>query len=373
MKFKIKRELLAKGLAVVGRAIGSKSAIPLLMTVKMDIDKNGLTLTGSNNDLTIKTTIPTKVDNTELITNIEEGSTLINHKMITEMARKMESSEVSFEIIDETIAEISDTNTKYNLNSIKADEYPDIDLEPVGVVCKLPAKEFVSLVDQTAFAASTKEQRPILTALNLDVRERVLTASATDSARLAKKEVKLDSDGVFSANVPARTICDIARLLEGEDAIKLVVSEKKVLFLFGTTVVSSRLVGGEYPNTKNIVPKTFNHRLEINAKEFIAALERVAFLNDERANVVKLTMSEDEIAVSAKSAQVGSANAKISTFQYSGEPLQISFNCEFVTAAIRAIGTEDVFVGFVGEMKPFVVKDVNDDSLIQLVTPLRTY
>ena len=159
MRFIVKREELLKALLVVGRAINSKtSAVPVLANIKFELNDQGLYMTGSNYDLTIQTKIPYFRNDVELIRNYEHGATLINAKIVTDMARKIDNEELSLEVIDETIALISGGKIKYNLNCIKADEYPDVDLLADGTQIKFTKAEFSSLVSQTAFAASLKEQ-----------------------------------------------------------------------------------------------------------------------------------------------------------------------------------------------------------------------
>lgn len=374
MRFIIKRDELLKAINIANRAVNSKSsAVPVLANLKFELDERGLSITGSNYELTIKTTIPYERDGEEVIRNYQEGSTLVNSKIISDMARKIDTEEISFEVIDSTIAVITAGKIKYNLNCIKADEYPDVDLEPTGVQINLTHIEFSSLVSQTAFAASLKEQRPILTAINLEANDGVLTATATDSARLARKQLPISTDLQFSANVPAKMMVEIDHLLEGAESLKVSLSEKKALFSFANTVISTRLIAGEYPNTKNIVPRVTNYSLQVNASDLLKAIDRVNILSIDRENVVDFYLDEDQIEISAKSTQVGSASEKIENFKFEGSNLQISFNSEFVSSAIKALNSEDVTFLFVGEMKPFVIKNPEDESTIQIVTPVRTY
>ena len=373
MRFTIKREEFLKGLLIAGRAVGSKAVVPVLANLKLELNENGLFITGSNYDLTIKTQVPYRFNGVEIIRNFKEGATLINSKLIIEIARKMESEEITLDVIDSTIATVSDNRSEYKLNCVRPEEYPDLDLEPTGTQLTLAKSTFDALVSQTAFAASTKEQRPVLTAMNLEANNGLLTATATDSARMARKEVIIDPQIHFVANVPAKMMVEVDHLLEGLDSVDVSFSDKKALFLLGRTVVASRLIAGEYPNTKNIVPRVTNYHLEVNANDFIKAIDRANILSVERENVVDLTMSEDGVEISAKSQQVGSAIEKIDVFKFVGQELRVSFNSEFVVAAVKALGCEDVKFEFVGEMKPFVIRNISDDSVIQIVTPVRTY
>ena len=373
MRFTIKREEFLKGLNIAARAVSSKVSTPVLENLKLDLDEKGLFITGSNSDITIKTQVPYKLGEEEIIRNFKEGSILIKAKLIVDIARKMDSDEITLDVIDSTIATISNNRSEYRLNCIKVDQYPPLDLEASGVQLCLSTADFNTLVGQTTFAASLKEQRPILTALNLEAREGVLTATATDSARLARKTLNIPLGVEFLANVPAKMMVEVSHLLEGKEEIDIAFSDKKALFTIGTTIVATRLIAGDYPNTRNIVPKITNYTLEVNANDLMKAIERANILSIDRENVVDLTMSEDGIEISAKSSQVGSAVERIDVFKYVGQNLRVSFNSGFVIDAVKALGSDDVTFAFVGEMKPFVVENASDDSVVQIVTPVRTY
>lgn len=375
MRFTIKREEFLKGLNIAVRAVSSKTPISVLANIRMDLTEDGLFIIGSNFDLTIRTYIPYKDEsNNDIIRNYKEGLTLLNAKIISEIVRKMESDEITIEIIDSTIATVTDDKSEYKLNCVRAEEYPEIDLDASnGVVFSLPVAQFSSLVDQTAFAASTKEQRPILTALNLEASEGMLTAIATDSARLAKKQIPISSNLNFIANIPAKMVVEVEHLAEGASDIAISISDKKALFTFSNTTVVTRLIAGDFPNTSKVIPHETNYSLEVNASDLIRSIDRANILSIDRENVVDLSMSVDRVEVSAKSSQVGSAVEKISPFRFEGQNLQISFNSEFVVAAVKALGSEDVTFMFVGEMRPFVIKNNKDDSVVQVVTPVRTF
>ena len=375
MKFTIKREELLKALNIASRAVSSKVAVPVLKNLKLELDEKGLTIIGSDYDITIKTLVPYTIGDTEVIRNYKEGAVLIGSRFITEITRKLDCDEVTFDVIDTTIATISDSNNRsqFTLDCIRPEEYPDLDLEANGTKITLSRNDFSLLVSQTAFAASLKEQRPILTAMNLEAVNGVLTATATDSARMARKTITVPFEAEFVSNVPAKMMIEVDHLIENQDSVEIAFSDKKALFTLGKTIIATRLVDGDYPNTKNIVPRITNYSLEVNANELIKAIDRANILSLDRENVVDLYMSEHGVEISSKSSQIGSAVEKLEMFRYEGAPLRISFNSEFVLAAIRALNCEDVTLAFVGEMKPFVVKNAKDDSTIQIVTPVRTY
>ena len=166
---------------------------------------------------------------------------------------------------------------------------------------------------------------------------------------------------------------EASKSVSNEEEIVLFISDKKVLFVLKDTTIVSRLISSEYPNTKNIIPKSFYYYLEVNSNEFLSAMDRISLLSVERENSVKITMTDSKVELSSKSQQVGSAVESLNLFKFQGERLEISFNAEFVASAIRALKSEDVLISFVGEMKPFTVTDRNNQNIIQLITPLRTF
>ena len=166
---------------------------------------------------------------------------------------------------------------------------------------------------------------------------------------------------------------EISRLLEGRESLEIAFSENKALFTIGTTIVATRLIAGEYYKTDNVVPKNTSCILEVNSNDFIKAIKRANILSIDRESVVDLSMSEESVKISAKSSSIGSATEEINDFRYIGKPLDISFNGEFVIAAIKALGCDDVTLAFVEAMKAFIIKNAADDSVIQIVTPMRPH
>ena len=372
MRFTIDREQLLKGLTLVAKAVPPKAELPILQNIKLSLTEKGLEILGSDNSISIRTIIPYMIGEKEIIRNSEAGETLIGAKILLEVVRHLEEEYVTFELVDTSMLKIEDNKSNFKLNSIKAEAYPQIDLSPSGAVLEVRAKELITLVDSTVFAASTKETRPILTAINLEAHDNLLTATATDTARLARKSIEIDSDVKFVANIAAKKMSDIVRSFEDAEIVEIAVSDKKAIFSFNNTTISTRLTNGEYPNTKNIVPKSFNYFLEVNSSELLKAMERVSLLSAEYDGVVKLIMTEDEVEIISRSSLVGSANEKLNVFQFSGDRLEINFRASFVADAIKACKSEDVTIAFIGEMKPFVVKNSKDDSIDMLVTPLRS-
>ena len=372
MRFTINTEAFLKGLATASHAISGKAANPILLSFKLEMDAKGLNIIGYNQEISISTTIPCNMDGRDLIRDFSLGATLIPARTLTDIVRRIESPEITIEVIDNSIAKIDDGKSSFKLYCMNADEYPDIDFSVTASSFGIPAAVLSELVDQTAFAALAKDGKPLLTAINLKSENDQIVATATDSARLSKKSIPVDGIAKLSANLPAKILVEISRLPDPRDVVEISLGTERVTFEFGNTRVSSRLIPGEYPVSGSIIPHNFNYFLEVNAKEILSAIDRLSVLSQGVAPVIKLSMSERLVEVSSAYSQTGSGVERINTFQYSGDRLEIAFNSVFVCEAIKALESEDVNFSFIGEMKPFVIKNPNDESVVELITPMRT-
>ncbi len=371
MRFTIERNEFLKGLTIASRAIGSKSTNPALLCFKLDVTEKGLEITGSNSDIAIWTLIEPVKGDKEILRDLIPGAVLINAFTLIEFTRKGEGDEITIEVIDNT-ARISVGKLSVNLVCMDGDEYPNISFAQNATPFSLPCSDLIQLVDQTSFAALTKDTRPILTSVNLRAENGTLTATATDSARLSRKFVNVDGDLRFNVNVPAKTMSDVTKLLDPGSEVEVSASTDKITFSFANTIVSSRLIGENYPVSSSIIPTSFNYFLEVNSQQLLSAIDRVSILSQNAVPVVKLSMSEEAVEVSTANQQTGFGSEKLSTFTFNGDSIEIAFNATFVADAVKALGCEDVQISFIGEMKPFVIKNPKDDSVVELITPMRT-
>ncbi len=372
MKITIDRLRLLKVLNIVSIAIGQKSPTPAYLNFKFQMNDDELSITGSNNELTIVSIIPVKEEDKYIITSFVKGSTLISSKYLLEIIRKLDSDYVTIEIIDSVVCKISDEKSDFKLNSMRVEDYPDLDLEIEGSTVSFNASVFKKIVSQTAFAASTKEVRPVLTAINVKADDKTMEFVATDSFRISKKIHETSESHNFEANIPVKTMTEIAKLVE-DGEVEMTVSDRKVVFSYRGTKVYSRLINGDFPKKSRMIPDSYSYVLQINSDRFISAISRVSLLAIERENIVKLALTENEIEISSKSDQIGSANEKITDFRYAGNRFEISFNVNYVTDAIKACQSEDVILSFAGEMAAFKVTSPTDDDIVQIVTPVRSY
>lgn len=370
MQFKILRTELLNALNKVSRAVSSKSPLPVLTGIKFNLTDNELILTGSDSDITIETRIEKNEKKLEIK---EPGSIVLNGHYISEIVRKIESEFITIEIIDGTLTRIKGERSEFNLNGIKSIDYPKIDLTKRGENFKLDSLILKTIINQTVFATSDKETRPILTGVNFRAADGVLSCIATDSYRLAKKTVSVDESLRFNITIPAKSLNEISKIIEKVEDIDIYVSDRKILFALDNIVIQTRLIDGAFPDTSRLIPTEFAYDLRVDSRDILSAIDRASLLSSDNNNIVKLSMSPDTVMISSKSQEIGSVEEDLASAFYQGEPLNISFSSKYVTDAIRSIAQSKIKILFTGDMKPFIVKSEDDESLFQLVLPVRTY
>ena len=374
MKIKIKKELLLENLNKVSKAISTKNLIPILSGIKFDLTKEGLTLTASDNDITIQTFIP--ADNKEM--EIEkEGSIIIQGKYVLDIVRKLPDEFINIEVIDELKILMYAENSEFNLNGINQKEYPNVALENSKNFVKINTKLFKTIINQTAFATSTDESRPILTGINIKITGDILECSATDSYRLAKKQAKLNeiAGETYNIIVPGKNIVEFMKILnEGNEELEIHIFSNKVLFKQNNLLFQSRLVSGNYPNVNNLIPSDSFLKITANLSNLYDVIDRASILtSDKEKNIVTLETNKNLLIVRSSSAEIGRVEEKMNITKDNEEEIKISFSAKYMMDALRSFEGDTVELAFEGEVKPIIIKDVEDPNLTQLVLPIRTY
>ena len=377
MKFKINKNEFLKGLLQVGKIIPIKHTNPIFVNIKLELTTDSLILTGSNGDLSITTSIPFFRNNQEIIRDVQLGSILANSDILCNIVKRLDGEEIAFDVLDDNEARIEvDDKASFNLHCIDANEYADLDFSFKGVKIILDASEIANVVSQVSFAASIKNVKPVLTGVNIEGSGSKINFVATDSARLAKKEVEAEISEVFNTTVPVRTFQEIARSITDEDKITLYINDRRILVELKDTIISSVLLPGTYPNVKNIIPKNFLYTLEVDANDLIKTIETANVFSastGEKGATIRCYMSQENVVFRCSSDQNGNSSVMLNLFKYTGKRLEISFKCEYVLSAVKALKTSEVLLCFQGEMKPFVIIGKNDPSVIQLLTPVKTH
>lgn len=371
MKFVIKKNILLDNLLNTSKAISSRNLIPILTGIKFDLTKEGLYLSASDSDISIRTFIKK-----EDITNIEElGSIVISGKYIVEIIRKLPDSDISVEVVDGFNMIIQTVGSEFNLNGIDPNEFPNLDLEETKNPIVLNPVNFKNIVNQTFFCTSISETRPLLTGINFKLNDNMLEVIATDSYRLARKQMPLKDkyENDFNIVIPSKNLVELSRMLDDDkENIYLHIFSNKVLFKYKNLIFLSRLISGTYPVSSNIIPNEFKVDIECNYNDLYDMIDRASLLtSDKDKNTIKLTLKDKELIISSNSPEIGKVEEKV-VIDNNGS-ISISFSSKYMLEAIKSFNSDKVHILMNNDNSPIIVKSDEDDTLIQLVLPIKTY
>lgn len=371
MYFKITKKNFYNALSVASRAISTFSPLPAFSGIKIDAKEDSLILTGSDSDISIQTTLHKTEDCSLEIRDM--GSIVIEAKYILDIVRKIDADEIEFEMMDGSLSKISGNTAEFRINGMKANEYPSIDFTKPKESFILSEENLKKVITQTIFATSDKETRPVLTGVNFHCEGNELHCVATDSYRLAKKSIMIKESLNFSITIPSKSLQEVVKTLEGTRDVEISVNDKKAQFIINDTIIQTRLIDGAYPETNRLIPLQFDYELTIDSHDLLSAIDRASFIKNDGVSVIKFNLSENECVLSSKSIEVGSSTEVLNSASFKGNSLEISCNGRYVFEAIRAIGGNLVKFSLSGEMKPFIITSLDDDKILQLVLPVRTY
>lgn len=376
MKLTIKKDVLLDALNKVSKAISTKNLIPVLAGIKFELTKKKLVLTASDNDITIQTIID--CTNDDDVNVEEEGSIIIQGKYILDIVRKLPDKYINIEVIDELKILIYTENSEFNLNGISESEYPTINLEESKKKIDINSALFKDLVNQTAFAASNEETKPVLTGLNFNIVGDILECNSTDSYRLARKIIKLDkaSEDNYNIVIPSHNIVEFSRLIgdDSDSVVEVHIFNNKVLFKYNSLLFQSRLINGTYPNTSNLMPTESNLIITADLNEFYSVIDRASILtSDKEKNIVTLETNGNTLVLKSSSLEIGRVEEKMQVQKSNSDDIRISFSARYMMDALKSFSSDSVEIHYVGEVKPIIIKTTEDETLTQLVLPIRTY
>ncbi len=373
MRLAIKQPILMEHLNYVIRGISNKNLIPILNCIKFELTEEGLYLMSTDNEISIKTFI-----NKKDIENIDTyGTIVVSGRFIYEIIRKLPNDMIHIEEVVDSKLSITTTNSSFQLNCNDASEFPSLDLEDNKTPIEMEQKLFKSIINQTIFATSSQESRPILTGINFHIENDTLQCIATDSYRLAKKIIKVNNPmtNIVDIVIPTRNISELIKLLNDDDGkLEMHIFTNKIIFKFNDIVMMSRLINGTYPDTSKLIPNDFEMELKVNLSDFYDAIDRASLLTNEAdKNTIKLESNQNSITVSSNIPEIGNVVEKVNVENVKQKDIKIAFSSKYMMDALKAFGSNEIKLLFNSEVKPIILQNPESDDLIQLILPIRTY
>jgi len=374
--FSINKNLFLQALNTTKRAISHKNAIPILSTVKIDVTKEGITLIGSNGQVSIENFISTQNENAGLLVN-STGSILLEATFFINVVSSLPDIILDFKEIEQKQIVLTSGKSEITLKGKDADQYPRIQEISASNPLVLETKILKDVINETAFAASVQESRPILTGVHFVLTDnRYLKTVATDSHRMSQKKITLEKNGDnFDVVIPSRSLREFTAVFTDEiETVEVFFANNQILFRSENISFYTRLLEGNYPDTDRLIPTEFTSVLTFNTSDLRAAMERARLLSNATQNgTVKLEIAGGVVSAHVNSPEVGRVNEEIDTESVTGEDLTISFNPTYLIDALKAIDSEKVTISFISSVRPFTLVPSEDtENFIQLITPVRT-
>lgn len=366
MKIIIDKKTLERHLENISRALNSTNPFPALTGILIIANELDISMIASNGNLSIKEQIiftpETKVT--------DAGKILVPGKLFKDVIKRQ--SDIVEIIANDKNVKIASKGFETTINLLNVEEYPTISFESYGKDLFIEAEKLAKIIKNVSFAAADNDKRIILNGVNLFAEEGILTAIATNSFRLAQEKIEISSDVNFNITILSKNLKDFfPQNAKGE--LKLKVDDNKIITVYETSTVVSKLIDGVYPDISKLIPNSNEITLETNVKDLQDLIDKATVISEETTKIVKLTIYEDELSLESRRSEIGNTLIKTKNFNASTQSFSIVFNAIFLKDAISRFN-DKIVIGFNGEFKAFTIyKNENDKKLVQLILPHRSF
>jgi DNA polymerase III subunit beta len=370
MKLTCDRSALVDKLAILARGVSTRNALPVLSGIMLQAEDGRLDLYSTDMELSIKASLSTAVEHA--------GEIVVPARLFSDVVRNLPEEQVVIEAGEATVA-VSAGRAGFSLNAWSASDFPQTSAFDTSGAFAIGREPFVETLNKVGRAASRDYTRPILTGVLMTIQGDTLKMVATDSYRLAVKETKLGTalEAEVQAIVPVKALGEVARLASGmpEGDLEVAIGENQALFKLadptGDVWIASRLVDGQFPNYKQLLPETFDHEVTLDRDGFIAAARRVSLLAQKNAPL-RLSFAENRLTLKALTQDVGQAEESLD-IEFDGEAFEIGFSPAYLVDGIDAIDDAAVRLRFTSPLRPGLVSGAadGDDKFVYLIMPIR--
>ena len=369
MKASISTEAFLGELSTAARVASSRSAVQALSGVDLIAGTNGLEIRATDMEMSLQLRIAAQVE--------EPGEVLLPARLLLDIVRTLPGGPLSLELRGERQdVRISSGNAVFDLRTLRREDFPRLP-EPAPGGVTLAADAFVDTIARVARSASRDDTRPVLTGILVHAAGSELRMVATDSYRLSVKTTALATPVAesFDANVPARALQELARIVAQTDAEEVRVSrlENQIVFTLsadaGATVLSSRLIDGQFPTYQQLLPESVEHELRVDREELAGVVRRVSLLAQKNAPL-RLAFNEGELCVSAQTPDIGEAQETLPV-PFHGEAFEIGFNPEFLRDGLESVESPEVLLRLTSPLRPGLIESADGGGFVYLVMPIR--
>jgi len=349
MKFSATKEKLLEGLQQVQNVVSTRTTLPILSNVLLQAKEGAVHLTTTDLDVGVRGSFEANVD--------KVGATTLPARRLFTIIRELPSSEIAIEVDGKNAASIRSGQSFFKILGLPEEEFPPLPKFENAKVVTMRQKDLHDGLRKTAYAISTDETRYVLNGVLFSFKENKLTLVATDGRRLAMLDIELEFPRSHEAEiiVPTKAVTELQRLLKDDGEVKISVGSGQIAFDLNKTLLVSKLIEGNYPNYKQVIPSEAKERVTLERETFLNSLRRVSLLASDKSNSIKLNFSKNNIEITANTPEVGEARESLPV-AYKGRDFSIAFNPEFLMAPLRNLTEDEVFFDLIDEMSPGVLK-----------------
>ncbi|HSM01960.1 MAG TPA: DNA polymerase III subunit beta [Acidimicrobiia bacterium] len=358
MRIRAERDDLVDVLGRAGRAVGVRSPRPILQGVLVDVRGKTMHLTGTDENVTVRTHLDVEV--------LEEGSTVIPARLATEAVRKMPSGAVVLHAEGGEV-EITGNGPKFRFRESAVDDFPRLGEPDLTGAIKVDGDSFVDAVNQVGVAASTDDARPILTGVYFEGEEGKLRLVSTDSYRLAVRDLP-SVEAHLSGLVPVRALRELGRTVAGPD-LQIAIGDREAAFATDRGTLTARLIEGTFPNYRQLIPESYPNRLRIARDALLDAIDRASLVAEDHIPI-RLTLQTGGVELSVTRQDVGGETEHVEA-EYSGEEMTIAFNSRYLNDGVTAAEGEEVTLDVMDPLKPGLLRTGDDEDFLYLLMPVR--
>lgn len=361
MKIKVSKEALFNGLQSVQNVVGLRSPLPILANVLMSADKNRLSMTTTNLDVSVRCTMEATVSST--------GATTLPVKRLLSIVRELEE-EVVIDVDDKDVAVVTSGSAYFRIMGLSEEDFPPVPQPENEYGYHLDQGAFRDMLRRTAYAASTDESRYVLNGVLMAFRGGKLAMVATDGRRMALVEHEMEVPGEAEVELilPSKAVNELQHTLKDTGDLKVYSKGTQAIFQFGDTQITSKLIEGTYPNYRQVMPSQCLERITIERESLLSALRRVSLLMTEKTNAVKLNFAKNRLTITMNSPDVGEARDSL-PIKYTGKEITVSFNPEFMMDPLKNLDADEIFLELTDELSPGVIKA--DIPFLYVLMPMR--
>ncbi len=362
MKLTVKRDALLEALTQVQSVVSTRSTIPVLANVLLRADAGKLMLVTTDLEVSVSTEIPAEV--------ATSGETTLPAKRLFSVIRELPPHEIELEVDEKNTASIRCGTAFFKIMGLSADDFPEVPQPEGQQVYTLEQAKLKHMIRCVQYATSVDETRYVLNGILFSFQDQKLTLVATDGRRLAlyEEEIEFPADHELDMDLPAKTVNELLRNLDSEGEVRLTAAGSQVVIDIGGMRIVSKLIDGNFPNYRQVIPGACEERIAFDRESLLAAVKRVSLVTNEQSNSIKLSFRENAVEIISSTPDIGEAREQVPV-KYTGKEMSIAYNPEFLMAPLRVLASDEVYLELIDELSPGVLK--SDTAFLYVIMPMR--